>query len=58
MDDVGFIAEDVPDLVATNDHKHMSPTDVVAVLTKVVKDQQKTIEELSARLADLEKKEK
>lgn len=55
---VGFIAEDLPDLVATNDHKHMSSMDVVAVLTKVVKDQQKTIDELSARLADLEEKEK
>lgn len=51
---VGFIAEDLPDLVATKDHKHLSPTDVVAVLTKVVKDQQKTIDELSARLADME----
>ena len=55
---VGFIAEDVPDLVATNDRKHMNPMDVVAVLTKVVQDQQKTIEELSARLAELEGKEK
>lgn len=55
---VGFIAEDLPDLVATKDHKQMSPADVVAVLTKVVKDQQKTIDELSARLADLEGKEK
>lgn len=54
----GFIAEDVPELVATNDHKHMSSMDVVAVLTKVVQDQQKTIDELSARLADLEGKEK
>jgi hypothetical protein len=50
----GFIAEDLPDLVATNDHKHLSSTDVVAVLTKVVQDQQKTITELSARLADME----
>lgn len=55
---VGFIAEDVPDLVATNDHKHMSSMDVVAVLTKVVQDQQKMIEEMSARLAELEGKEK
>jgi hypothetical protein len=52
---VGFIAEDLPDLVATNDRKHMSSNDVVAVLTKVVQQQQKTIEDLSARLADLEK---
>jgi hypothetical protein len=55
---IGFIAEDVPDLVATNDHKHLSSMDVVALLTKVVKEQQKTINDLSARLADLEEKEK
>ncbi len=53
---VGFIAEDVPDLVATKDRKGMSPMDVVAVLTKVVKEQQKTINELRMRIEDLEKK--
>jgi hypothetical protein len=37
---VGFIAEDVPSLVATNTRKELSPMDVVAVLTKVVQDQQ------------------
>lgn len=42
---VGFIAEDVPDLVATKDRKGLSPMDIVAVLTKVVKEQQKTIAE-------------
>jgi hypothetical protein len=36
---VGFIAEDVPDLVATNDRTSLSPMDVVAVLTKVVQEQ-------------------
>jgi hypothetical protein len=41
---VGFIAEDVPELVATKDRKGMSPMDVVAVLTKVVQEQQKVIE--------------
>jgi hypothetical protein len=55
---VGFVAEDVPDLVATNDHKHLNPMDVVAVLTKVVQEQQKKIAELSARLADLEQEKK
>jgi len=45
---VGFIAEDVPDLVATRDRKGLSPMDIVAVLTKVVKGQQKTIEEQHA----------
>ena len=47
---VGFIAEDVPDLVATKDRKGLSPMDIVAVLTKVVQEQQKTITELSRQV--------
>jgi hypothetical protein len=42
---VGFIAEDVPDLIATKDRKGLSSMDIVAVLTRVVQEQQKTIEE-------------
>jgi hypothetical protein len=53
---VGFIAEDVPDLVATKDRKGMSPMDVVAVLTKVVQEQQKTIDELKAKIAEIDQK--
>lgn len=53
---VGFIAEDVPDLVASADRKGMSAMDVVAVLTKVVQDQQKTIAALSRKVAALEQK--
>jgi len=49
---IGFIAEDVPDLVATGDRKSLSPMDIVAVLTKVVQQQQKKIAELEARLND------
>jgi hypothetical protein len=41
---VGFIAEDVPDLVATKDRKGLSPMDFVAVLTKVVQSQQDALE--------------
>ena len=52
---VGFISEDVPALVATSDRKGMSPMDVVAVLTKVVQEQQKTIAELSEKLKELER---
>ena len=37
---VGFIAEDVPDLVASRDRKGLSAMDIVAVLTKVVQRQQ------------------
>jgi hypothetical protein len=53
---VGFIAEDVPELVATNDRKSLSPMDIVAVLTKVVQEQQKEMSLLKARLSDLEEK--
>ncbi len=41
---VGFIAEDVPDLVATKDRKGLSPMDIVAVLTKVVQEKSQVIE--------------
>ncbi|HYR29831.1 MAG TPA: tail fiber domain-containing protein, partial [Thermoanaerobaculia bacterium] len=43
---VGFIAEDVPDLVGTSDRRGLSSMDVVAVLTKVIQEQQRTIENL------------
>jgi hypothetical protein len=69
-DYIGFIAEDVPELVATKERKGVAPMDVVAVLTKVVqeqqkmvdeqqklnKEQQKTITELKDKIAELEKK--
>ena len=54
---VGFIAEDVPTLVATPDRKGLSSMDIAAVLTKVIQEQQKTIEDLQARLERLEQKE-
>ncbi len=53
---VGFIAEQVPELVATNDRKGMSPMDVVGVLTKVLQEQQKTIEELTEKVEKLDRK--
>jgi len=46
----GFIAEDVPDIVASSDRQSLSTMDVVAVLTRVVQQQQRRIEELEARL--------
>jgi hypothetical protein len=51
---VGFIAEDVPDMVASRDRKGVSPMDVVAVLTKVVKEQKQTLDALEATVARLE----
>lgn len=52
---VGFIAEDVPELVAAADRKGLSAMDVTAVLTKVVQEQQKIISGLQERLAKIEK---
>jgi hypothetical protein len=46
----GFIAEEVPELLATGDRKSLSPMEIVAVLTRVVQDQQRQIRELSERL--------
>jgi len=42
---VGFIAEEVPEIVSTKDRKGLSPMDIVAVLTKVVQEQQRTMQE-------------
>ncbi|MEA2568078.1 MAG: hypothetical protein QOI24_79 [Acidobacteriota bacterium] len=55
---VGFIAEDVPELVATKERRGLSSMDIVAVLTKVVQDQQKTIDALQQRLEKIEKNER
>jgi hypothetical protein len=52
---VGFIAEDVPDLVATKDKKALSPLEIVAVLTKVVQEQQTLVAKLTERINELEK---
>jgi hypothetical protein len=54
---VGFVAEDVPALVATADRKGLSPMDIVAVLTRVVQEQQQAMEDqrraTQAALAEL-----
>ncbi len=47
---VGFIAEEVPNLVATKDRDGLSPMDIVAVLTKVVQQQQKEIGKLKVEI--------
>ncbi|MDZ8224107.1 MULTISPECIES: tail fiber domain-containing protein [unclassified Nostoc] len=52
---VGFIAEDVPELVATPDRKRLSSMDIVGVLTKVVQEQQQTILALAQKVKALEK---
>ncbi len=50
----GFIAEDVPEIVAMNDRKSLHSMDIVAVLTKVVQEQQKLIEELQKKVEKLD----
>jgi len=47
---VGFIAEDVPELVAMSDRDGLSAMEIVAVLTRVVQEQQQQIAELEVRL--------
>jgi len=49
-DYVGFIAEDVPGLLASSDGKSLSTMDVVAALTKVVQEQQRRIDELETKI--------
>jgi hypothetical protein len=44
----------VPELVATKERKGLSALEIVAVLTGVVKEQQKAIEELKAKVKELE----
>ena len=51
---VGFIAEEVPELVATPDRQGLSAMDIVGVLTKAVQEQQKTIGALLEKVTTLE----
>ena len=54
---VGFIAEDVPALVAINSRDALSSMDMIAVLTKVVQEQDRKIKKLEAiqkKVAQLE----
>ncbi|MFH2123101.1 MAG: tail fiber domain-containing protein [Pseudomonadota bacterium] len=56
VNSVGFIAEDVPDIVATEGRKSVRPMDIVAVLTRVVQEQQQSIEQLQATITGLQEK--
>ena len=51
---VGFIVEDVPELVASSDRIGLSAMDIVAVLTRVVQIQQQQIAELESKLEERE----
>jgi hypothetical protein len=58
---IGFIAEDVPELVATKDRKGLSPMDIVAALTKslqdksrIIAEQQKVLDRMTEKLERVE----
>ncbi len=50
---IGFIAEEVPELVAAPERDRLSPMDLIAVLTKAVQEQQRTIADLAAEVNTL-----
>ncbi len=52
-ENLGFIAEEVPDLVADMDRKGLSAMDITAVLTKVVQKQQREMQKLREEIDEL-----
>jgi Chaperone of endosialidase len=52
---IGFIAEEMPDNLASYDKKSLSPFEVTPILTKVLQEQQKTIALLQQRLDEFER---
>ncbi len=55
---MGFIAEDVPELVAMNGKKNLNGMDIVAVLTKVTQEQQNLIQEQRKAITELSERMK
>jgi hypothetical protein len=53
---VGFIAEEVPELVADPERKSLSPMDMVALLTKVVQVKDREMEAMRAKIAEQDEK--
>ncbi|NMF85086.1 DUF6519 domain-containing protein [Nodosilinea sp. P-1105] len=46
----GFIAEEVPDLLASDDHQKVKLMDVIALLTKAVQEHRHVVKQLSAKV--------
>lgn len=53
---IGFIAEDVPDLLATPNRDAVSALEVSALLTRVIQSQQKTIEANQQKIDEINQK--
>jgi len=49
-ENIGFIAEQVPDIISSDDHKQVRYMEIISALTKVVKEQGKRIEELERKI--------
>ena len=54
---VGFIAEDVPALVASKDRKGLSPMNIVGVIVKVAQDHESRIAALEMELKQLKERQ-
>jgi hypothetical protein len=52
---IGFIAEEVPDVFATSDHKAVALMDIIGVLTTVVKTQQKEAKAMKKQMTAVQK---
>jgi hypothetical protein len=55
-ENIGFIAENVPEIFTDASHKTVRFLEVVSAMTKVVQEQQKTIEEMKTEINDLKTK--
>lgn len=53
---LGFIAEEVPGLVAASDRATINPVEIVAVLTRALQAQQRVIEDQQTEAAKLEQR--
>ncbi len=53
---LGFIAEDVPEIVAMKDRKHLNPMDLTAVFAKVIQEQQMMLENAIDTITELKDK--
>ncbi|MNI44501.1 hypothetical protein D3C73_988800 [compost metagenome] len=51
---IGFIAEDVPQIFSTSDHKSVMLMDIIGVLTTVVQKQQKEAQEMRKQVGELQ----
>jgi len=52
---VGFIAEDVPDLVATKDREGLSPMDIIGVLQKWFRNRRREYQNLKKEMAAMKR---